>query len=111
MPHFVKPTPQVIGPAGHTPFDMDRRTRLPADAFRPVPRPNARWARMAREGDVTLVTADVLAAGTKQPKDAVVEPSGVVIIAGKRFVREEDIEGFEPPAKASPAADPASAAA
>lgn len=111
MPHFVKPTPQVIGPAGHTPIDPERRTRLPADAFRQIPRPTDRWARMRIEGDVTLVEASVLPAGTRLPKDAIVEPSGVVVFAdGKRALREEDIEGYEAPEKpADPAPAPLSA--
>ena len=101
MPHFVKPRQSAIGPAGHTPLDMDRRSRLPADAFRPIPRPNDRWARMAREGDVTLVEAEVLAAGWAVPKGAATDESGIIVDAqGKRWIREEEIEGYEAPLSA-----------
>jgi len=77
--HYVKSTPTVIGPKGHAPFDVERRTRLPVDKFRPIPRPTARWARLAREGSVILL-------------DEAHKPA------------DKDIEGYEPPPpKAKPA--------
>ena len=97
--HYIKPTPAAIGPAFHTPLDMERLTRLPANQFRQLPGPTDRWARLAREGSVTLLAAEIWPAGKMLPDDATVEDSGVVILKGdpKRYIREEDVEGYEAP--------------
>jgi len=125
--YFVKP--KIAGPAGHTPLDMGRRQRLPADKFRPVPALTRRWSRLHREGSVALIDADVLPAGSKLPAGAKADALGVVMLVGtekapakpvniaegvtmapgRRYIREEDIEGYEAPAPAA-VADPARAA-
>lgn len=114
--YFVKP--KIVGPKGHTPLDMSRRQRLPVDKFRPVPELSRRWARLSREGSVLLIDADMLPAGVKLPAGAKADDLGVVMLVstdkapakpvivaegvtmapGRRYVREEDIEGYEAPA-------------
>lgn len=85
--YYVKATAAAIGPGGHTPFDVERRTRLPADKYRPIGRTlDSRWARLAREGSVTIIEADtIVPAGDAIPK------------APGLYIKEDEIEGYEPP--------------